>query len=108
MWKTGAAFLLMGGLVACTVLHHGGRAIPPPGGCDQCHRVPVSADWQAVLTSAEVPHPGERYPWQRPDAVGTTEATGPVHQNIEEACFQCHQSPDLAHADYHGRYHQRP
>ena len=24
------------------------KTIPPPGGCDQCHTVPISANWQVV------------------------------------------------------------
>lgn len=104
-----AGILLLGAGIAagCTLAYHAGREIPPPGGCDRCHRVPIAADWQATLGSAEVPRPERRYPWQRPES-GLPAATPPGEQSLEEACFNCHRSPDLAHADYHGRYHRHP
>ena len=108
MAKTVGLCLLLVVLVGCALLQPHWQTIPPPGGCDQCHRLPIAANWQAVASSVEVPRAGERYPWQRPEGNRTPDQPLPGQQLQEQDCFRCHRSPDLAHADYHGRYHRLP
>lgn len=81
------------------------RAIPPPGGCDRCHQVPVSANWTAVYVPATMLDDQGHLPWQRPEfpPVGTS---GLEERMVtEQPCFDCHQGPNRAHGSYKGRYH---
>ncbi len=82
------------------------RAIPPPGGCDRCHTVPISHDWQLAYTPPVLSDETGVRPWQRPESVMPPE-TSPLEQQkvTEERCFRCHKSPNKAHVEYRGRYH---
>lgn len=107
MIRSVALMILLTCLSGCNMLT-AWQTIPPPGGCDRCHQQQISARWQLVLTSAEVPQAADRYAWQRPQDDLPSGSRGPEPPFVEEACFGCHRSPDQAHAAYRGRYHQRP
>jgi hypothetical protein len=82
------------------------RAIPPPGGCDRCHQVPVSANWSIVYVPVAMLDDEGHLPWQRPQPPATSAIT-PLEERMvtEQPCFDCHRGPDRAHGSYKGRYH---
>ena len=85
------------------------KSIPPPGGCDQCHTLPISANWQAVYKPAEVADERGRLSFQtaehnQPNSVG--QASPLEAKKVEEkACFDCHRAPTKSHKDFKGRFH---
>ncbi len=84
------------------------RAIPPPGGCDQCHTARISADWQVAYTPVMLTSETGQEPWQRPESLLPPEESPLEQQKISESrCFRCHKGPDRAHIEYVGRYHHR-
>lgn len=83
------------------------KTIPPPGGCDQCHKLEISDNWTvAVGTARLTDEQGKNY-WQQPESVLTAEPTSPLEEQkiTEQRCFRCHKEPDKAHRQYKGRYH---
>jgi hypothetical protein len=114
--------LAAGLLAACTVGRHLAKEIPPPGGCDQCHRLKISGNWELSLAPVPLGRDGgipedkdvvlnevsvlpfhREVPAKRlavyvasarPEAVGTAE-TG-----IQ--CFICHKSPGPPHESLRG------
>lgn len=82
------------------------KAIPPPGGCDQCHTGQISADWQVAYSPPVLTDETGKNPWQRPESVLPPQSS-PLEQKkvTEERCFRCHKGPDKAHTEYRGRYH---
>jgi len=92
-------------LCGCSMLSHW-QAIPPPGGCDQCHRVPIAHNWELVYQPVMLSNESGAYPWQQPSALlEDLPSEGPARQKITEArCFDCHQSPDREHLERTGRY----
>ena len=83
------------------------RAIPPPGGCDRCHQVPLTADWQAVYVPATMLDEEGHLPWQRPQPPVSAQSASALEDRMltEQPCFDCHQGPNRDHAAYKGRYH---
>ena len=83
------------------------KAIPPPGGCDQCHVKAISANWQVAYKPVTLTdETGGKEAWQKPESVLPPE-TSPLEQKkiTEQRCFRCHKSPNKAHTEYEGRYH---
>jgi hypothetical protein len=93
------------GLLGCTMFVSW-RSIPPPGGCDQCHTLPISADWRVALKPVALADESGRESWQK-GVLYIPAGDAPLQEQklTEERCFRCHKSPDRAHADYRGRYH---
>lgn len=103
--------ILAGALVAFSgcAMFTAWKTIPPPGGCDQCHTVPISANWQVAYKAPMLNDEKNRNYFQteaytmphagRPDS--------PLEQRkVEELqCFNCHKSPNLAHKERGGRFH---
>lgn len=95
-----------GFLLGCTMFSSW-KTIPPPGGCDQCHQLEISADWvvsyQPVVLNDET---GDYY-WQKPESVlGPAVSEAIEEQKVsEQRCFRCHKSPDRVHRERQGRYH---
>jgi hypothetical protein len=87
-------------------MFHSWKAIPPPGGCDKCHTVPISSDWQLAYRPATIHNETGKNAWQSPQSVLPPE-TSPLEKKkvTEERCFRCHKSPDQAHIEYKGWYH---
>ncbi len=82
------------------------KAIPPPGGCDQCHTQQISADWQIAYAPATIHSETGQEPWQRPESILPAQPSSLEQKKItEERCFRCHKGPDKAHVEYKGRYH---
>jgi hypothetical protein len=85
------------------------KSIPPPGGCDQCHTMPISTNWQAMYKPATVTDERGRLSFQTPEY--NTPPVGGMQSPLEEkkveekACFDCHKAPTQAHKDRKGRFH---
>lgn len=87
-------------------MFHAWKAIPPPGGCNKCHTLPISSDWQLAYRPATIHNETGKNVWQTPESVQPPQPS-PLEQKkvTEERCFRCHKSPDQAHIGYKGRYH---
>ncbi|HEU0264222.1 MAG TPA: cytochrome C [Geobacterales bacterium] len=103
---TVAGFLLLTGCSMFTAW----KSIPPPGGCDSCHSLPVNNNWKVayvapVLTSEAEQHPyfqSERYTVTRTDRPGSRADALKLE---DQRCFDCHRLPSPAHKERTGRYH---
>jgi hypothetical protein len=85
------------------------RAIPPPGGCDECHKVPISANWQVSYRPADINSDLHGASFQTPQSVlppPERPASPEEKQKVEElTCFECHNSPDAVHKGMKGKFH---
>ncbi|HIJ81283.1 MAG TPA: cytochrome C [Desulfuromonadales bacterium] len=85
------------------------KSIPPPGGCDQCHTVPISANWQLTYQAAAVADERGRLAFQTPEqnlpAGGRSESPLASRKVEEKVCFDCHKAPTPAHRERKGRFH---
>ncbi len=82
------------------------RAIPPPGGCDQCHQKPINNDWSVTVTAAQINDETATPAWQQPSSVLPAEPSPLEQQKVtEQRCFRCHKGPDKAHTQYKASYH---
>jgi hypothetical protein len=82
------------------------KAIPPPGGCDQCHSLPINANWEVRATTVTLADEYGREPWQKETSVLPPETAPIQQQKVEgEPCFRCHKGPSRAHAERLGRFH---
>lgn len=85
------------------------QSIPPPGGCDQCHTIPINANWQVAYKAPILSDERGR------DYFKTTEYNMPrtdqpssslEMRKVEELkCFECHKAPNAAHKGRMGRFH---
>jgi hypothetical protein len=85
------------------------KSIPPPGGCDQCHTVAISANWQITYQAANVADERGRQFFQTPEynlALKGKQQSPLEEKKVEEmACFDCHKAPSEAHRERKGRFH---
>lgn len=85
------------------------KSIPPPGGCDQCHTVAISSNWQIKYQAAYVADERGRQYFQTPEynlALKGQEQSPLEAKKVEEmACFECHKEPTPAHRERKGRFH---
>ena len=85
------------------------KSIPPPGGCDQCHTVAISTNWQIAYQPAVVADERGRQFFQTPEynlaLKGTQQSPLETKKVEEKACFSCHKSPTQAHRERKGRFH---
>lgn len=85
------------------------KSIPPPGGCDQCHTVSISANWQITYQAAIVADERGRQSFQTPEynlAPGGKQESPVESKKVEELrCFECHKAPTPAHRERKGRFH---
>jgi hypothetical protein len=85
------------------------KSIPPPGGCDQCHTVPISTNWQIAYKAAHVADEQGRLAFQTPayNTPPTGDQRSPLEtKKVEELqCFECHKAPTPAHRERKGRFH---
>jgi hypothetical protein len=99
--------------------------IPPPGGCDECHRQKISSNWEMgiapVSLGKEGGVPGDRdivlrelrsmpYHKEVPSkrlavfaATAPPQAVGDPETGIQ--CFVCHRSPGPPHEELRGTFH---
>lgn len=103
-------------LIACLVAAISGchsfatwKSIPPPGGCDQCHTVSVTANWNATYKPAMVSDERGRLSFQTSEynlpQLGGQQSPVEAKKVEEKACFDCHKAPTEAHKDRKGRFH---
>ncbi len=107
-------FFLMAGwlllvLAGCTMFR-AWQAIPPPGGCDQCHTVPINANWSVAVTpvalsdeSGKLSFQSEQYTMKTSEKQGMS--TLDLRKTEEQKCYQCHKTPNSSHKDKAGRFH---
>lgn len=86
------------------------KTIPPPGGCDQCHTVPISANWQVTYSPAALTDESskkEYFQTQQYTMPKTGQASSSLElRKVEDLkCFDCHKSPNAAHKGRMGRFH---
>ncbi len=85
------------------------RSIPAPGGCEECHKVPISANWQVSYKPATLTDETGRVSFQTPESLITKSErpiTGHEKQKVEQSsCFECHNSPDASHKEMKGKFH---
>ncbi|WP_305041440.1 cytochrome C [Geoalkalibacter sp.] len=99
-------FLVLGASLLGCAMVGSWKAIPPPGGCDQCHQVPISHDWSVTVAPVALSDESGVPAWQQPTSVLPPEPSTLEQQKItEQRCFRCHKGPDRAHTQYKGRYH---
>jgi hypothetical protein len=96
-------------LTACSMFS-AWRSIPPPGGCEECHKVPISANWQLTYRPATLYDERGGQPFQTPESMQPTNTSKPNSpldkRKVEQAsCFECHKSPDAAHKSMKGNFH---
>jgi len=85
------------------------KSIPPPGGCDQCHTVPISSNWQVTYQAATLSDEQNR-PYFQTEQYTMPKGSRPsssleLKKEEDLACFECHKSPNLKHMERKGRYH---
>jgi len=88
------------------------KAIPPPGGCDQCHSVEISSNWRVSYQTAHLTDERGREYFQT--AAGSFPATTnnplsslDVRKGEDQPCFDCHKAPSSPHKSRRGSYHHR-
>ncbi|BCS56088.1 cytochrome C [Geobacter sp. SVR] len=85
------------------------KSIPPPGGCDQCHTVAISSNWQVTYKAATVADERTRQAFQTPEynmpVMGRQESPVETKKVEELRCFECHKSPSPPHLERKGRFH---
>jgi hypothetical protein len=85
------------------------KSIPPPGGCDQCHTVAISSNWQVTYQAAILSDEKNR-PYFQTDQYTMPRGSKPsssleIRKDEDQACFECHRSPNIKHMGRKGRYH---
>ncbi|GEM_PF-323466 len=118
-WVVGAAVLLAG-----CVVGHLRKDIPPPGGCDQCHRARISSNWELALAPVQLGEEGgipedrdvvfrevrqlpyhAKVPAKRLAVFAAQtppEKVGDAETGIQ--CFVCHKSPGPPHEKVRARF----
>ena len=101
---TGALCLL----TSCTMFKSW-QSIPAPGGCEQCHKVPISTNWQVSYRPPTLDDGSGRPSFQQPGSLDMRTdkpASAVEKQKLEGlACFECHNSPDSVHKNLKGKFH---
>lgn len=100
-------FALIAAIILCgCAMFTSWKAIPPPGGCDECHTLPISANWTVAYNPATLSDESGRYSWQTEASVRPEEESPLQQQKVSsEPCFRCHRGPSKAHTERMGRYH---
>jgi hypothetical protein len=102
--------ILCGFLCSCAMLR-AWKSIPPPGGCDQCHTVPISANWQVVYKAPTLNDERDRLSFQTEQynmpQKGKPASSLELRKEQDELCFDCHKLPDAKHMERKGRYHHQ-
>lgn len=95
-------------LTACTMFT-ALRSIPAPGGCEDCHKVPISANWQISYRPATLNDERGGQSFQTPESLMpavSKPSTILEKQKVEQlSCFECHNSPNAAHKGLKGNFH---
>lgn len=103
-----ALILGFGSLTACTMFT-AWRSIPPPGGCEECHKVQITSNWQLSYKPSTLSDERGNLSFQTEAATMPRldkPATSVDRQKMEElSCFQCHNAPDPSHKPLRGKFH---
>jgi len=100
-----------GALLAGCPMFTSWKAIPPPGGCDQCHSVEISSNWrisyQAVHLTDE--RGGEYFQTAAGSFPPSTKPVSSldVRKGEDQPCFDCHKAPSSPHKSRRGSYHHK-
>jgi hypothetical protein len=99
-------FLLVIGICGCAMFG-AWKSIPPPGGCDRCHKVAISNNWTVTVSAAKLTDERGHNYWQQPESIAPEEPASPLEEKkiTEQRCFRCHKEPNKAHRKYLGTYH---
>ncbi len=103
---------------------HVSREIPPPGGCDQCHRQKIASNWEVGIAPVALGKDGgipedrdvilrelQTVPYHKEvstkrlavfAANAAPEAVGDPETGIQ--CFVCHRSPGPPHEELRGSF----
>jgi hypothetical protein len=85
------------------------KAIPPPGGCDQCHTVPIGDRWELAYKAPTLTDEKDRKAWQTEKynmpSKEKPSSSLEVRKTTDEKCFECHRTPTPSHKGRTGRYH---
>ncbi len=97
------------GLTACSMFT-AWKSIPPPGGCDQCHSVELTANWQTRYQASDIADERGRLAFQTPQYNAPRREDQPASalelQKTEDSyCFECHKAPNETHKGRKGSYH---
>jgi len=107
-------FLLISGslfaLLAGCAMFKSWQAIPPPGGCDQCHTIPISKNWFLAYQAPTLTNEGSSVEFFQTEAYSIPSKSKPTSsievRKLEDVkCFDCHRAPDKAHRERMGRFH---
>ena len=123
MRSLGVTILLAVAGAGC-LLAHVSREIPPPGGCDQCHRQKIASNWEMAIAPVALGKDGgipegsdialrelrampyhQEVPSKRLAvfaAGAPPQAVGDPETGIQ--CFVCHRSPGPPHQDLRGTF----
>lgn len=104
-----ALFLIMLYLLTACNMFTAWRSIPAPGGCEECHTVPISANWKVAYRPATLTDERGGQSFQKPESLLPNSQKPPSAletQKIEQLpCFDCHNAPDAAHKPMKGKFH---
>jgi len=96
-------------LVAACTMFQAWRTIPAPGGCEECHKVPISANWQVAYRPAVLSDERNRVYFQTEEYAQQQKSKPQSQldrQKVEElTCFECHNAPNSAHKTMKGKFH---
>lgn len=85
------------------------KSIPPPGGCDQCHSVPISSNWRVTYQVVQLYDERDRVSFQTPQSLQTSsekpESVLELRKVQDQPCFECHKAPSSSHKGRTGSYH---
>lgn len=104
-----ATILLILALPGCSMFT-AWKSIPPPGGCDQCHSLQLSANWRVTYQAANVADERGQLAFQTPQNNTPIRKNQPsssldLRKNEDARCFDCHNAPTPAHKERAGKYH---
>jgi hypothetical protein len=87
------------------------KTIPPPGGCDQCHAVPINYNWQLVYKAPILNDERNRLSFQTEQGTMPQQAKPAssldVRKMEEQQCFDCHRLPNSKHRGRMGNFHHQ-
>lgn len=106
LWISGCLIVLLAG---CTMFKSW-QAIPPPGGCDQCHSTPISKNWFAAYKAPILSDEKNKQEYFQTEQYSMPTTSKPassleVRKLEDQKCFECHKAPDKAHRERKGRFH---
>lgn len=95
-------------MTACTMFT-AWRSIPAPGGCEECHKVPITSNWQLSFKPATLTDERNQEAFQRPESLITKHdklQSAVEKQKVEQLpCFDCHNAPNDSHKERKGKFH---